>query len=89
MIEIALFTVAVLAAAYLLVPAFRSEAVASGDPRAALEAARAVALRSLHDLELDWATDKLSDEDYQAQRAALDAEAAVIMRRLREHEAKR
>ncbi|HET8678513.1 MAG TPA: hypothetical protein VFM39_00215 [bacterium] len=86
MIETALFAVAILAAAYLLVPAFRSETIVAGDPRAALEAARAVAMRSLHDLELDWATGKLSDEDYQAQRAVLNAEAAVIIRRLRDSE---
>lgn len=86
MIEAALFVVAVLAALYVLGPAFRGEAIPAGDPRAALEAARAVALRSLHDLELDWATGKLSDEDYQAQRAVLDAEAAAVIRRLRESE---
>ncbi|MGH2402846.1 MAG: hypothetical protein ACRDGN_00135 [bacterium] len=82
MIEIALFGAAVLLALYLLQPAMRPSSEPRQDPRAALEAGRAVALRALHDLELDWATGKLSDEDYRAQRAALESEAAAIARRL-------
>lgn len=82
MIEALFFLVAVLIAAYLLPPAFRRLAQPAGDPRAALEAAREAALRALHDLDLDWATGKLSDEDYRAQRAALEAEASAILRRL-------
>jgi len=82
MIEAALFVVAVLVAVYLLVPAFRRIAVPVADPRATLEAARAAALRALHDLELDWATGKLSDPDYRTQRVTLEAEAAAILRQL-------
>jgi hypothetical protein len=78
----AFFLVAVLAAVYLLVPTFRRTAVPSADPRTALEAARAAALQSLHDLDLDWHTGKLSRDDYQAARAALEAEAAAVVRRL-------
>jgi hypothetical protein len=83
MIEAALmFLVAALSAAYLLAPAFRPLEVPTTDLRDALEAAHAVALRSLHDLELDWGTGKLSGVDYRAQRAALEAELAAILRRL-------
>lgn len=82
MIEVALFAAAAVIALYLLAPAFRRTAVPLADPRAALQAARSVALRALHDLDLDWETGKLSDDDYRAQRSALEAEAAAIGRRL-------
>lgn len=82
MIEIALFVAAALLALYLLQPAMRRSPVAKVDPRAALQAARAAALRALHDLELDRATGKLSDEEYRLQREALDADAAAIARQL-------
>ncbi len=82
MIE-AVFFVAVLASAlYLLAPTFHRTAVPTADPHAAIQAARFAALRALHDLDLDWATGKLSDDDYRTQRAALEAEAAAIGRRL-------
>lgn len=82
MIEAILFAAAAVIALYLLAPAFRRTAVPAADPRAALQAARSVALRALHDLDLDWETGKLSDDDYRAQRAALEAEAAAIGRQL-------
>lgn len=82
MIEAAFFVVAVLAAVYLLAPTFRRTAVPSVDPRTSLEAARFAALQSLHNLDLDWHTGKLSEDDYRAQRAALEAEAAAILRQL-------
>lgn len=82
MIEVLFLAVAALCAVYLLAPAFRPAGVAASDPRAVLEAARAAALRALHDLDLDWATGKLSEEDYRSQRAALEAEAAAVARRL-------
>ncbi len=82
MTEAVFFVVAALAAVYLLAPAFRRTAVPAADPRTALEAAGAAAIRSLHDLDLDWHTGKLSDDDYRAQRAALEAEAAAIVRQL-------
>ncbi len=82
MIEAAFFLVAVLAAVYLLAPTFRRTAVPAVDPRTALEAARAAALQSLHYLDLDWHTGKLSEDDYRAQRAALEAETAAVVREL-------
>lgn len=82
MIEAALIVAAVVIAAFVLAPAFGRPTEQPTDPRAALEAAREAALRALHDLELDWATGKLADEDYQAQRAAMEAEAAAILRQL-------
>lgn len=82
MIEIALFVAAALIALYLLQPTMRRTAVPASDTRTALEAGRSTALRALHDLDLDRATGKLSDEDYRTQRAVLEAEAAAIGRRL-------
>ena len=82
MIEAAFFAVVALAALYLLAPTFRRTAIPSADPRTTLEAARAAALQSLHYLDLDWATGKLSEDDYRAQRAALEAEAVAIVRQL-------
>lgn len=82
MIEVLFLAVAVLCAVYLLAPAFRATGVAASDPRAVLEAGRTAALRALHDLDLDWATGKLSEEDYRSQRASLEAEAAAVARRL-------
>ncbi len=87
MTEAAFFAVAALAAVYLLAPAFRRTAVPAADPRMTLETARAAAMRSLHDLDLDWHTGKLSDEDYREQRAVLEAEAAAIVRQLAAMEA--
>jgi hypothetical protein len=74
--------VALLAAAYLLAPVYRRTDLPVEDPRTSLEAARAAALRSLHDLELDWGTGKLSDDDYRSQRAVMEAELAAIVRRM-------
>ena len=82
MIEAVFFIVAALAAAYLLTPAFQRTGVPEVDPRVSLEAAQAAALRSLHDLDLDWGVGKLSDDDYRAQRAALEADLAAIVRQM-------
>lgn len=82
MIEALLLLLSVTAAAYLLAPAFRPGTIARTDPRAALEHARAAAVQSLRDLELDWQTGKLSEDDYRAQRATLEAELAAVGRRL-------
>jgi hypothetical protein len=81
-IEVVFLIVAVAAAVYLLTPAFRRTDVVQADPRVSLEAAQAAALRSLHDLEMDWATGKLSDDDYRTQRAVLEAELAAIVRQM-------
>lgn len=82
MIELALFVAAGVIAVYLLAPTTRRAAVPEGDPRAALEAGRAAVLRALRDLELDWATAKLAEEDYRSQRQSLEAEAAAIARQI-------
>ncbi|MBM3469211.1 MAG: hypothetical protein FJX73_00235 [Armatimonadetes bacterium] len=82
MIEALFFTVAVLIAAYLLAPAFRHQVLPDADSRDALEAARDAALRALHDLDLDWQTGKLSERDYRATRAILEAEASEVLRQL-------
>lgn len=82
MIEVLFFAVAVLIAAYLLAPAFQSIELQEVDPLDALEAAGDAALRSLHDLDLDWQTGKLSEQDYRATRATLEAEASQVFRQL-------
>jgi len=82
LVESALFVVAALAAAYLVRPVMTPRPVPPADPRVGLEASRAAVMRALHDLELDWATGKLSDLEYEAQRATLEGEAAAIGRRL-------
>jgi hypothetical protein len=48
----------------------------------ALERAREVKYRELHDLEFDYATGKLSREDYEATSAALRMEALEILDQL-------
>jgi len=82
MIEVILFAIAAFVAVYVLVPAFRQTPAPIADRRVTLEAARTTALRALHDLELDWATGKLSDDDYRAQRTVLEAETAAIIRQV-------
>jgi hypothetical protein len=82
LVDAALFVIAALAAVYLVRPALTPRPAPSADPRVGLEASRAAVLRALHDLDLDWATGKLSEADYAAQRAALEGDAATIGRRL-------
>jgi type II secretory pathway pseudopilin PulG len=60
-----------------------SEAAGS-DRRDELEAARDAKYRELRDLELDYSTGKLSDEDFAVLDRALRAEAIVILRELDE-----
>jgi hypothetical protein len=57
---------------------------AVADHRDELEAARDAKYRELRDLELDYRTGKLSDEDFAALDRALRAEAIVILRQLDE-----
>jgi type II secretory pathway pseudopilin PulG len=59
---------------------------AGSDRRDELEAARDAKYRELRDLELDYSTGKLSDEDFAALDRALRAEAIVILRQLDELE---
>lgn len=51
---------------------------------AELEAAKEAKYREIRDLELDYRTGKLSDEDWGAQDHALRAEAVELLRRLDE-----
>jgi hypothetical protein len=80
MIAAALFVLAAGLAVYLLLPAFVRIDPDAPDPRAPLEAARAAEAQALRDLELDWGTGKLSDDEYRAQRTALRAEADALVR---------
>ena len=82
MIEAAFFAVAVLAAVYLLLPAFHKAPIRKADPQTSLELARDAALRAIKDLDLDWATGKMSEDDYRDLRATQEAETAAIMRQL-------
>lgn len=50
----------------------------------ALQAARDAKLRELRDVELDFATGKLTREDYELLDSGLRAEAAQLLRRLDE-----
>jgi len=65
-----------------------SDADGTSDARAAqasvadLEAGREAKYREIRDLELDYRTGKLSDEDYRAIDAELRREALVILDRL-------
>ena len=51
---------------------------------AELEAAKEAKYREIRDLELDYRTGKLSDEDWRAQDRALRADAVELLRRLDE-----
>ena len=75
MIAPALFLIAAAVAVYLLRPLFgqgHPDDIGADAPTPASEDATANALR---DLDLDWSTGKLSDDDYRSQRAAFLAEA--------------
>jgi len=89
MIEAALLAIVAILGLYLLAPTFRRTALPPSDPHAALEAARHAGQRALEDLDLDWETGKLSDDDYRRQRAVLEAEAASIDRQFEHGEAAR
>jgi hypothetical protein len=89
-IAIALVTVALLAAVITLIShplrVARSETGESAE-LADLHAARDAKFREIRDAELDFATGKLSQDDYAAIDGALRAEAVEILRRLDELEA--
>jgi flagellar biosynthesis/type III secretory pathway M-ring protein FliF/YscJ len=61
-----------------------ASAAAGSDHRDELEAARDAKYRELRDLDLDYRTGKLSDEDFAALDRALRAEAIAILRQLDE-----
>ena len=80
----------VVVVALVSAPLRRRDAAASdaagSDRRDELEAARDAKYRELRDLELDYRTGKLSDEDFAALDRTLRAEAIVILRQLDELE---
>ncbi len=63
-------------------PLLRDGPLRKPDERAVLEAGHQALLRALHDLDLDWAVGKLSEDDYHSQRSHLLAEASAVLRRL-------
>jgi type II secretory pathway pseudopilin PulG len=83
---IAILIVLLLAAVIAVVSAPLRRARRREDPaaaeRSALEAAREAKYREIRDAELDYATGKLSREDYEQLDAALRAEALSILDRL-------
>ena len=62
----------------------RHRAVVEDGELVALQAARDAKLRELRDAELDFATGKLTRQDYELLDSALRAEAARLLRRLDE-----
>lgn len=73
---------AVWLAAWPLIGRNRAATPASEIERREIEAEKARLLGEIHDLELDQATGKLSDEDFAAIEARLKARAVEVMRRL-------
>lgn len=69
-------------AAWPLIGRNRAATPASETERRELEAEKARLLGEIHDLELDQATGKLSDEDFAAIEAQLKARAVEVMRKL-------
>lgn len=67
-------------------PGTRGRAVQAQESaeHAELEAAKEAKYREIRDLELDYRTGKLSDDDWRAQDRALRAEAVELLRRLDE-----
>jgi hypothetical protein len=55
-------------------------------PDPALEAAREAKYRDIRDLELDYRTGKLSNDDYRATDAVLRVEALAILDRIQDRE---
>ncbi len=51
-----------------------------------LEAEKARLLGELHDLELDWQTGKLSEDDYRATQAQLKSRAVAVMAEIESRE---
>lgn len=73
------------AIAVVAYPLFRARMGGSAAPRAALELdeireRREAALAALHDVEFDYRVGKLSDEDYQALRTRLKAQAITALK---------
>jgi CRP-like cAMP-binding protein len=87
-VAVALVTVALLAAVITLIShplrVHRRDSALQSAELAELEAARDAKYREIRDTELDYATGKLSPEDYAAVNGTLRAEAVEILRRLDE-----
>ena len=92
---VAIAVLALAAAAYVLAPLFRPDAIEA--ERAArvlsaeedLHARYGMAVAALRDLEEDRATGKIGDADFAAQEAELQASALELMKRIDEHTAGR
>lgn len=79
LVALIIITVALVAAA--LAAPFRRPRERSEQSRGReLEEAKLVKYRELRDLELDWHTGKLSENDYQRTRGQLRAEAAQLLK---------
>ena len=80
-IGIALFVVVVV---LIIIPLLeqRQPAVRPPSPREVLEAEREATVRAIRELDLDYRTAKLADEDYKALRAAQVQRGAQILREL-------
>lgn len=71
-------------------PLFGGDRGTAGDEEAAraeLETEKARLLGEIHELELDYETGKLSDEDFRALEARLKARAVEVMREIDERKA--
>lgn len=81
---IACFAVALLVSWLVISPYLvERSAVASADMgRIPLEDQRARCIQVLKDLELDYSTQKISQDDYESSRLALSAELAGILEKL-------
>jgi hypothetical protein len=81
-----LLTAIMLAAVVAIIagPLRRAGAASAPEPseRAALEVAKDVKYREIHDAELDFRTGKLSEPDYREVDRALRGEAIELLRRL-------
>jgi cytochrome c-type biogenesis protein CcmI len=82
-IAVALAVLTALVAYVVTRPLLRARRDDGGDDeRRALEAAKEAKYREIRELELDFRTGKLSEEDYRATDRELRAEAIELLRRL-------
>jgi hypothetical protein len=84
LVVVLIVVVVALVGAPLRRPKATAADAAGADRRDELEAARDAKYRELRDLELDYRTGKLSDEDFAALDRSLRAEAIVILHQLDE-----
>ncbi len=79
-----LFGVTVLALAYVLRPLWEDRSRGEAPARPALQAQYERVLGMLRDLETDWRTGKIPDEDYHELRRRYLEEGAALLRALQE-----